>query len=120
MRLRATAGLSAALALVVVAGCVADPPPPTVVGEERTDGETVVLSGNGVLLALDRVEPGFNPHLLADQGVDTDLVASLLLPSAFVPGPDGDPVLNGNLLVSAEVLGGDRNTVRDTIDPKAQ
>ena len=120
MRLRATAGLSAALALVVVAGCVADPPPPTVVGEERTDGETVVLSGNGVLLALDRVEPGFNPHLLADQGVDTDLVASLLLPSAFVPGPDGDPVLNGNLLVSAEVLGGDRNTVRYTIDQKAQ
>ena len=120
MRPRVTAGLAAALALVVVTGCVADPPPPTVVGEERADGEAVTLSGNGVLLALDRVDPGFNPHLLADQGVDTNLVASLLLPSAFVTGPGGDPVLNRDLLASAEVLEGDPPTVRYTIDHQAQ
>lgn len=112
------------LALVVVAGCVAgcvaDPPPPTVVGEEPSDGEAVSLSDNGVLLALDRVDAGFNPHLLADQGVDTDLVASLLLPSAFVPGPNGDLVLNRDLLVSAGPLEGEPRTIRYTIDPQAQ
>lgn len=111
--------LAASLALVV-AGCVADPPPPTVVGDERSDGEAVSLSGGGVLLALDRVETGFNPHLLADQGVDTDLVASLLLPSAFVPGPDGELVLNRDLLVSAGPLQGDPRTIRYTIDQQAQ
>ncbi|MDV8000613.1 ABC transporter family substrate-binding protein [Rhodococcus sp. IEGM 1408] len=119
-RRRGTAVLAAALALVVVTGCVADPPPPTVVGEERSDGEAVSLSAGGVLLALDRVDGGFNPHLLADQGVDTDLVASLLLPSAFGPGPGGAPVINRDLLVSAEPLGGDGRIVRYTIDHQAQ
>ncbi|PAY23157.1 DNA repair protein [Dietzia natronolimnaea] len=119
-RRRGTAVLAGVLSLVVVAGCVADPPPPTVVGEDRADGEAVSLSSGGVLLALDRVDPGFNPHLLADQGVDTDLVASLLLPSAFVPGPDGDPVLNRDLLVSAEPRPADPRTIRYTIDPQAQ
>ncbi|MBB1054544.1 ABC transporter family substrate-binding protein, partial [Dietzia sp. B44] len=120
VRRRGTSVLAAVLSLVVVTGCVADPPPPTVVGEERTDGESVNLSSGGVLLALDRVDPGFNPHLLADQGVDTDLVASLLLPSAFVPGPGGEPVLNRDLLVSAEPLPGSPRTIRYTIDPLAQ
>lgn len=120
VRRRGTAVLAAVLSLVVVTGCVADPPPPTVVGEERSDGEAVSLSDDGVLLALDRVDPGFNPHLLADQGVDTDLVASLLLPSAFVPGPGGDLVLNHDLLVSAGPLSGDPRTIRYTIDPQAQ
>ncbi|MET3860338.1 ABC-type transport system substrate-binding protein [Dietzia sp. 2505] len=119
-RRRGTAVLAAALSLVVVTGCVADPPPPTVVGEERTDGEAVSLSSGGILLALDRVDPGFNPHLLADQGVDTDLVASLLLPSAFVPGPGGELVLNRDLLVSAAPLPESPRTIRYTIDPLAQ
>lgn len=120
VRRRASATLAAALALVVVAGCVADPPPPTVVGEERSDGEAVRLSGRGVLLAMDRVDAGFNPHLLADQGVDTDLVASLLLPSAFVPGPGGEPVLDRSLLESAAPLPGDPRVIRYTIDQLAQ
>ncbi len=120
MRRRATAVLGAALALVVVTGCVADPPPPTVVGEESSAGEAVRLTAGGVLLALDRVDGGFNPHLLADQGVDTDLVASLLLPSAFVAGPGGAPELNRNLLLSAAPLANDPRIVRYTIDPQAQ
>ncbi|AWH93890.1 DNA repair protein [Dietzia lutea] len=112
--------MGAALALVVVAGCVADPPPPTVVGDDRTDGTTVSLTDGGILLALDRVEEGFNPHLLADQGVDTDLVASLLLPSAFVSGVDGESVLNRDLLLSAAPLADAPETIRYTIDQQAQ
>lgn len=123
VRRRAGAVLAAAgTALVVVTGCVADPPPPTVVGGEESgaDGTDVSLTAGGVLLALDRVDEGFNPHLLADQGLDTELVSSLLLPSAFVPGPDGEPVLNTTLLVSAAPLPGAPETIRYTIDPKAQ
>src|SRR5690606_179838 len=84
------------------------------------DGADVSLTAGGLLLTLDRVDEGFNPHLLADQGVDTDLVASLLLPSAFVPGPTGDPVLNRDLLVSAAPLPDAPATIRYTIDPQAQ
>ena len=122
LRHRAAAALATAAALVVVTGCVADPPPPTVVGGEEGggNGTDVSLTSDGLLLALDRVESGFNPHLLSDQGVDTDLVASLLLPSAFVPGPDGSPVLNTALLVSAAPLPDSPETVRYTINPKAQ
>ena len=120
MRRRGAAVVGAVLALVVAAGCVADPPPPAAVGEERTDGASVSLTPDGLLLALDRVEPGFNPHLLADQGVDTDLVASLMLPSAFVPGPGGEPVLNRDLLLSAERVPGAPSIIRYRIDPQAQ
>lgn len=120
MRRRGSAVVAAALALVVVSGCVADPPPPAVVGDERNDGASVSRTAGGILLALNRVEEGFNPHLLADQGVDTDLVASLLLPSAFVPGPDGTPRLNTDLLVSAVPLPGSPSTIRYTIDQAAQ
>ncbi|MCY1657292.1 ABC transporter family substrate-binding protein [Dietzia sp. SL131] len=120
VRRRGAAAVCAALALVVVTGCVADPPPPAVVGEERTDGASVTLTEEGLLLALNRVDPGFNPHLLADQGVDTDLVASLLLPSAFVPGPGGERTLNRDLLVSAARVPGAPSTIRYTIDQQAQ
>ena len=119
-RRAAGVALAAAVSLAVAAGCVADPPPPTVVGEEGPDGAPVSVSESGLLLALDRVDEGFNPHLLADQGVDTDLVASLLLPSTFVPGPDGEPQLNRALLVSAEPLEGAPATIRYTIHPRAQ
>lgn len=121
-RRRAGAALAALGTALVVTGCVADPPPPTVVGGDDTgaDGADVSLTAGGLLLTLDRVEEGFNPHLLSDQGVDTDLVASLLLPSAFVTGPEGEPVLNRDLLVSAEPLSGEPATIRYTIDPKAQ
>ena len=123
VRRRAGALLVAAgTVLVVVTGCVADPPPPTVVGGEdnTADGADVDLAAGGLLLSLDRVDEGFNPHLLTDQGVDTDLVASLLLPSAFVPGPAGEPVLNHDLLVSAAPLPDAPATIRYTIDPQAQ
>lgn len=121
-RRRAAALLAATAALVVVTGCVADPPPPRVVGGEDGggDGTDVSLTAGGLLLALDRIEEGFNPHLLSDQGVDTDLVASLLLPSAFVPGPDGGLVRNEALIVSAAPLPEDPEVIRYTIDPQAQ
>lgn len=119
-RRRGVAALAAAVSLTLAGGCVADPPPPAVVGEERPAGAAVDLADGGLLLALDRVEEGFNPHLLTDQGVDTELVASLLLPSAFTPGPDGTPQLNSALLVSAEPLPGAPDTIRYIIDPRAQ
>lgn len=119
-RRRGAAAFGAALSLAVLAGCVADPPPPTVVGEEQPDGEGVRRTAGGVLLSLDRVDEGFNPHLLADQGIDTDLVASLVLPSAFVPGADGELELNDGLLESAGPLPDDPHTVRYTIRQKAQ
>src|SRR5699024_11907296 len=44
----------------------------------------------------------------------------LLLPSAFVRGADGEPVLNRDLLVSAELVPGAPSTVRYAIDQQAQ
>lgn len=89
------------------------------VGEERTDGETVVLSGNGVLLALDRVEPGFNPHLLADQGWTPTWSPRCSCPARSSPVPTA--IRSSTVPWSRRsVLGGDRDTVRYTIDQKAQ
>jgi len=106
--------------VLAATGCVADPPAPTVVGEEPSDGERIGRSAGGIVLAVDRLDEGFNPHLLADQGPDTDLVAALTLPSAFRPGPGGEPVLDTALLDSAQVVPGGAFTVRYRIRDKAQ
>ena len=111
--------LAAGLA-VCVTGCVADPPPPTVVGDERPGGERVGRTSDGVVLAVDRLDEGFNPHLLSDQGAETDLAAALTLPSAFRPGADGTPVMDTALLESAGPLPDSPQTVRYEIRDQAQ
>ncbi|MEV8193252.1 ABC transporter family substrate-binding protein [Rhodococcus pyridinivorans] len=102
----ATAGL--AVAALVLTGCTADPPPPI----EQTEPTTTPAPApkrSTVVVAIDEVGSGFNPHLLADQSPVANAVAELVLPSAFraVPDPENPAaalwVPDDSLLLSAEV-----------------
>ncbi|MFF0815365.1 ABC transporter family substrate-binding protein [Rhodococcus sp. NPDC003318] len=97
--------VAAALAL---AGCTANPPPPV----ESTDSPkptTTVPTKNTVVVAIDEIGQGFNPHLLSDQSPVNAAVTSMVLPSPFRPVPSvtrpggTDWVPDESLLVSAEV-----------------
>lgn len=109
--------------LSVLAGCSNAPPPPLV---ERTSPAPttgvppkppkpkVVVAGIGELRG------GFNPHALADQSPVTSALSDLMLPSVFIPGPNGEPVLNETLMRSAEVVHeADKFTVRYEIRTQA-
>lgn len=77
----------AAVSLLALAACTADPPPPV----ESTDSPkptTAVPTKNTVAVAIDDVGIGFNPHLLADQSPVNSAVSALVLPSPFRPALD--------------------------------
>jgi ABC-type transport system substrate-binding protein len=96
--------------LALLAGCTDAPPPPLVAGPEptRTAGAATV---NQVIVGVDDLPTGFNPHSLADLGPVASGVSGLLLPSAFRPAADGTPQLDPTFLTSAEVTSTDPFTV---------
>lgn len=80
-------GATAAATLLTLAACTANPPPPV----ESTDSPkptTAVPTKNSVVVAIDDVGIGFNPHLLADQSPVNAAVSALVLPSPFRPVTD--------------------------------
>ncbi|WP_178124425.1 ABC transporter family substrate-binding protein [Nocardia cyriacigeorgica] len=81
--------------LPVVAGCTANPPPPI----ESTDSPKTTPAEPGkstVVVAIDDIGIGFNPHLRSDQSPATAAVSSMVLPSPFRPVPD--PAVPGGTL----------------------
>lgn len=117
--------LVSAIALVLTA-CTADPPPP--IESVETPVSTTMVpaeTGDPVVVAIDDVGIGFNPHLLADQSPATAAVSSLVLPSPFRPvrNPDTgattwEPDLS--LLLSAEVTSQSPFTIRYQLRNEAQ
>jgi ABC-type transport system substrate-binding protein len=73
-----------------------------------------------VVLGVDRLIGGFNPHTLADLTPVSEAVAGLLLPSAFHQTPTGQWVLDHTLLTSAEVTSTAPFTVTYRIRRNAQ
>ncbi len=69
---------------------------------------------------MDRLTGGFNPHTLADLTPVSTAIAGLILPSAFRQRPDGQWVLDGTLLTSAEVTATEPFTVTYRIRHDAQ
>ena len=64
------------------------------VGPRRMPGQLVVST---VVVAIDDIGLGFNPHLRSDQSPATAAVAAMVLPSPFRPTPD--PAVPGVLPV---------------------
>ncbi|WUI68070.1 ABC transporter family substrate-binding protein [Nocardia sp. NBC_00403] len=98
----------AAISITVGAGCTANPPPPI----ESTDSPKTTPAKPGkntVVVAIDDIGIGFNPHLRSDQSPATAAVSSMVLPSPFRPVPN--PAVPGAtewvpdtaLVVSADV-----------------
>ena len=78
-----------------------------------------------IIMAIDSIGPGFNPHLLSDQSPVNAAISSLVLPSSFRPVPDPNTPtgsrweLDTTLLESAEVTSENPFTVTYKIRPEA-
>ncbi|MEV6431245.1 ABC transporter family substrate-binding protein [Nocardia sp. NPDC051463] len=124
-RARVRAGLViAAISITVGAGCTANPPPPI----ESTDSPKTTPAKPGkntVVVAIDDIGIGFNPHLRSDQSPATAAVSSMTLPSPFLAIPDPAVpgatqwVSDGALMVSAEVTAQEPFTITYTLRNQA-
>jgi ABC-type transport system substrate-binding protein len=90
-------------ALAVAAGCTEAPPPPLVATPAARTSEPVPTDTSQVVVGVDGIGGGYNPHELSDQSSVTTALSTLLLPSVFRTAPDGTPVLDHTLMVSAQV-----------------
>ena len=95
------------LVLGLAASCSNAPPPPLVAppppGGKPSSNTMKPISVEAVA-GVDKVQGGFNPHTLSDLSPTSNALASLMLPSPFRPGPDGQPQLDGTLMESADVV----------------
>ncbi|BBY82408.1 putative monoacyl phosphatidylinositol tetramannoside-binding protein LpqW [Mycolicibacterium pulveris] len=111
--------------MAAVAACTVSPPP----APQSTDTTEVAAPPpprlTQIIMAIDWIGPGFNPHLLSDQSPVNAAISSLVLPSSFRPIPDPkSPTgsrweLDTTLLESAEVTNEDPFTVTYKIRPEA-
>ncbi|KOV76693.1 ABC transporter family substrate-binding protein [Nocardia sp. NRRL S-836] len=114
--MRRLGGVLAAAVLCGAAACTNAPPPPLVPKSEAP----IITTTTGpkikeVVVGVDDVAGGYNPHATATQSQITTALSSLLLPSVFRAGPDGAPELDRNLMVSAKVTKAEPFTVTYTI-----
>lgn len=98
--MRMAVGVIAALAML--AACSNTPPPP-VVGTVAPRPSPAAAKPGEIVVGVDSIAGGFNPHVLADQSTITTALSTLLLPSVFRTAPDGSPQLDRTLMVSADV-----------------
>ncbi|MFC4125563.1 ABC transporter family substrate-binding protein [Nocardia rhizosphaerae] len=110
--------------VAVIAGCTANPPPPI----ESTDSPKTTQAKPGkntVVVAIDDIGIGFNPHLRSDQSPATNAVSSMVLPSPFRPVPNPalpgvvDRVPDTALIESAEVTAEQPFTITYTLRNQA-
>ena len=103
---------------VLLAACVADPPPPRVVGAQGP--ASVPLSADALSVVVDSLDQGFNPHLRSDLGADTELLAALTLPSAYERTADGHMQRNSDLITAVTQVSEQPFTLRYDINTSAQ
>ncbi len=100
------------LVAALVLSCAADPAP--VAAPDQPVEPATPTAGEQpeeIMIGVDDLDGGFNPHTLADLTPTGVAVAGLLLPSAFRQQPDGSWQLDRTLLSSALVTGTDPFTV---------
>ncbi|WP_435591098.1 ABC transporter family substrate-binding protein [Nocardia sp. bgisy118] len=113
-----------AASVTVLAGCTANPPPPI----ESTDSPKTTPAKPGkntVVVGIDDIGIGFNPHLRSDQSPATSAVSSMVLPSPFRPVPNPtvrgatDWVPDTALVTAAEVTSQEPFTITYTLRNQA-
>ncbi|MGH4014388.1 MAG: ABC transporter family substrate-binding protein [Pseudonocardiaceae bacterium] len=107
------------IASAALAAC-APAPLPLVPGGQAPGSLVAPLPTREVVVGVDRLVGGFNPHTLADLTPVSTALAGLLLPSAFHQTPDRQWVLDDTLLTSAEVTDTQPFTVTYRIRHNAQ
>ena len=125
-RARFVLGALVAVPAVFLGGCTVSPPPAPQSTETSETTPPPPMKVTQIIMAIDSIGPGFNPHLLSDQSPVNAAMASMVLPSSFRPVPDPtSPTgsrweLDPTLLESAEVTSENPFTVTYTIRPEAQ
>jgi ABC-type transport system substrate-binding protein len=92
--------LGAFVAIAVLAGCT---PAPRYADKPISSPVNTPVDTGEVVVGVDSIAGGYNPHNFADQSAITTALSTLLLPSVFRPGPDGTPRLDRTLMTSASV-----------------
>lgn len=125
-RARLTVGALVSVPALLFSGCTVSPPPAPQSTETTETTPPPPVKATQIIMAIDSIGPGFNPHLLSDQSPVNAAVASMVLPSSFRPVPDPKSPTGSNweldptLLESAEVTSENPFTVTYKIRPEAQ
>ena len=124
MRARRWLALPFVVLIVLAAGCTGSPPPPVVTSSPVAKATTPPQqqAPSRVVVGVEHIAGGYNPHLLADSSTVTSALATLLLPSVFRPAPadeSGKRVLDTTVMSSAKVTSTDPFTVSYQISDEA-
>lgn len=110
---------------MLLTACTVNPPPAPQSTETTKSTAAAPKRLSQIIVGIDSIGAGFNPHLLSDLSPVTAAVSSLVLPSAFRPITDADTPtgsrweMDPTLLVSAEVTSKAPFTVTYRIRPEA-
>ena len=124
---RSRLGLAALVCVLTttLAACTVHPPPAPQSTETKHHPAPPPAPITQIIMGIDSIGAGFNPHLLSDLSAVTAAVSALVLPSAFRPVPDAaSPTgsrweMDRTLLVSAAVTSQTPFTVTYKIRPEA-
>jgi ABC-type transport system substrate-binding protein len=111
---------------LALAGCTVSPPPAPQSTKTSRSMVPPPQRRTQIIMAIDSIGAGFNPHLLSDLSAVNAAISALVLPSAFRPVSDpATPTgsrweMDPTLLVSAEVTNDNPFTVTYKIRPEAQ
>ena len=117
--------LVAAIGLVL-SGCTVSPPPAPQSTDTPHNVPPPPQHPTQIIMGIDSIGAGFNPHLLSDLSPVNAAISALVLPSAFRPVPDPNSStgsrweMDPTLLVSADVTSENPFTVAYKIRPEAQ
>ncbi|MGB8391969.1 ABC transporter family substrate-binding protein [Mycobacterium sp.] len=119
-------GVVVSLAGLVLSACTVKPPPAPQSTDTPHNSPPPPPRVTQIIMGIDSIGAGFNPHLLSDLSPVNAAISALVLPSAFRPVPDPSAPtgsrweLDPTLLVSAEVTSKNPFTVTYKIRPEAQ
>ena len=123
-RVRVTVGV--VVSLLALVACTVSPPPAPQSTETSRSTAPPPQRKTQIVMGIDSIGAGFNPHLLSDLSAVNAAISALVLPSTFRPVSDpGTPTgsrweMDPTLLLSAEVTGENPFTVTYKIRPEAQ
>ena len=119
-------GMVVSLVGLALAACTVSPPPAPQSTDTPHNSAPPPQRPTQIIMGIDSIGAGFNPHLLSDLSPVNAAISALVLPSAFRPVPDPNTPtgsrweMDPTLLVSAEVTNQNPFTVTYKIRPEAQ
>ena len=123
-RVRVTIGVL--VSLLALVACAVSPPPAPQSTETSRSTAPPPQRKTQIIMGIDSIGAGFNPHLLSDLSAVNAAISALVLPSAFRPVADpATPTgsrweMDPTLLVSADVTNENPFTVTYKLRPEAQ